>query len=86
MTLIAQLERTPVPAPEQETRRSAPFVHPHSTAPALVSESGILTHAELARRVTDLADQLPPVATGRRLVHLPPVSYTHLTLPTIYSV
>ncbi|MCK6210402.1 AMP-binding protein [Georgenia sp. EYE_87] len=40
--------------------------------PALLSAAGdVVTYEELGTRVTDVAGQLPDVAEGRRLVHLP---------------
>ncbi|QBF46812.1 non-ribosomal peptide synthetase [Janibacter limosus] len=71
MTLMVQLEDAPVAAPEHTSRHRAPFLHPGSPAPALVEHGRVTTHDELARRVADLADRMPPAATGRRLVHLP---------------
>lgn len=73
MTLTATLTETAAPAPERVRGRSAvPFVHPGSTRPALLDGDRVLTHADLAARVQALADRLPDVATGRRLVHLHP--------------
>ncbi|MEN3122117.1 AMP-binding protein [Janibacter sp. LM] len=73
MTLTATLTETAAPAPERVRGRSAvPFVHPGSTGPALLDGARVLTHADLAARVQALADRLPDVATGRRLVHLHP--------------
>ena len=48
--------------------------------PVLESSFGLLTRA----RLLELADQERPLL--RRLSCEAPVSYTHLTLPTIYSV
>ncbi|KRE35743.1 hypothetical protein ASG73_13635 [Janibacter sp. Soil728] len=71
MTLTIPLEAMPTAAPERTSRRVGPFLHPGSPDPALVEHGRVITHDALARRVADLADRLPPVATGRRLVHLP---------------
>lgn len=71
MTLMVQLEGMPPATPELIARRPAPFLHPGCPDPALVEHGRVTTHDELARRVADLADRLPSVDTGRRLVHLP---------------
>ncbi|MDN5715762.1 MAG: non-ribosomal peptide synthetase [Janibacter sp.] len=65
------LEAMPTAAPGRTSRHTGPFLHPGSPDPALVEHGRVITHDALARRVADLADRLPPVATGRRLVHLP---------------
>ncbi|MHA7125076.1 AMP-binding protein [Janibacter indicus] len=72
MTLTAHRDEASLEAPELDSRWPVPFIHPDSPAPALVTADGsVLPHAALAVRVGELADRLPPLATGRRLVHLP---------------
>ena len=51
----------------------------------LVSDNDLITkHAKLVKRIAfHLMHRLPPNVQAEDLI---PVSYTHLTLPTIYSV
>ncbi|HEU5108877.1 MAG TPA: AMP-binding protein, partial [Micromonosporaceae bacterium] len=61
---------TPVPRPHRVRTDAPPFVRDlarHGDAPALITEDGTVTYAELAPRVDDFARRLGP---GRRLVLL----------------
>ena len=52
-------------------------------------DSRTLTYADLYREVQRAANALVGLGVGlgdRVAIYLPTVSYTHLTLPTIYSV
>ena len=71
MTMLAGLRDLPIPASAIDSRWSTPFLHPGNADVALVGDGWALSHDELAERVHELADRLPDVATGRRLVHLP---------------
>src|SRR5450756_3048368 len=57
----------------------------HSPQATTATAATIPTTAERAARVRTGMNRGAPVGSGRMLVMIP-VSYTHLTLPTIYSV